>query len=170
MSDKATERTPEEQAALDKDNQRRLAALNEAEEMMRKVQEKGLRVNIDRAWTEYSRTADPLIFEFGGTEYEVPRAMPADFGIFYSEQCLKKVDDILQFEIPEDHLGRFLDLALGEKFAAAVKGSKLDFVFIRLQILRPILMAWGLAVLMADEEKKTATESIPESSPGPGPS
>jgi hypothetical protein len=144
-----------------KEIDRRLKLLDEAEERAREYQETELASDYDEALKEYNKTKKQLYVKFQGKRYRIPSTIPFSLSVFIMRECIqkKKMPDGSMKEIfvfPDDKIFDFIERVFGKEFAIAVMNSDIDSQFIADVIVPDILAKWGL-VLQTTAQKKTGT-------------
>ena len=159
--------SPPTQQDLDEINRRAIEELDRGLAVIQELQEKDLRIDINEAYREYKRQTSPLVFEFDGKDYELPRSTPARVNVFIDTYCLSVDQQTLntKFEVPEDRTNEFLEMVFGPELFAAVRASELEEAFVA-QLVRRVLRAWGIGIVPPDGEtsvEKKTPDATPES-------
>ena len=127
-----------------KKNAERLAFLDEKAEELAIAQEEDLVVDYDEALAEYQQKNKPRQIRFKGKVFEIPRAMPFTFALFYMRHCIKRKGGKIIFEIPEDKLGEFITKMFGKEFLEVLDQSDdVDFDFVIGRLIPDIMSSWG---------------------------
>jgi hypothetical protein len=141
---------------------RRLRLLDEAEERAREYQTMELSSDYDEAIKEHRKRKQPLLVKFQGKRYEMPSSIPFSLSVFIMRDCIQKKkgpDGKMKeiFVFPDDKVLDFMERVFGKKFASAVMDSDIGTDFVAEVIIPDILGKWGLMLNDTPAvEKKTA--------------
>ncbi len=130
-----------------KENNERIAFLNEQAEELSIQQEEELVTDYDAALKEYQTKNKPYKVKFKGQIFEVPHSIPFSFSLFYMRHCIKKQGGTTVFVIPDDKQSEFIERMFGKRFLKVLEQSddvELNFVFSKL--VPDIMDKWGYSV------------------------
>lgn len=132
---------------LSKENEDRIAFLNDVAEDMAVQQEEELVTDYDHALKEYQEKNKPYKVRFKGKVFEVPHSIPFTFSLFYMRHCIKRQGGKTVFTIPDDKQSEFIEKMFGKGFLSLLEQSddvELEFVF---NVLVPDIMSkWGFDI------------------------
>lgn len=127
-----------------KNNNERIAYLNQKHEEILENQESSLLIDFDAALKE--EEAKGYKIKVLEKYFYIPAAMPFNFSTFFLRHCYKRIKGKMVVTIPEDKMMDFLKLMFGNDFLICLENSNnrnLSIDFVYKKIIPVIMKSWG---------------------------
>jgi hypothetical protein len=144
----------------DDENARRLALLDEAIVEGVSDQKRELLVDFDAAYDELVASGPAPVFRLGGVDYPFPPAMPAQFYVYLTRNCVSEIEGGFDIRIPDGDAALVLiEKAMGAEFARAVMRSDKPINMIVEKLFEHISERW---LGMVYKKKAEANQPTPQ--------